>query len=42
MEERVHSKGRLALEHVVDRPLQLVSQAGQGFTLRARDLCPAG
>ena len=33
MEERLHSKSRVAFEPVVDRPRQLVSQDGQGFTL---------
>jgi hypothetical protein len=33
MEEWVHITGRLALEHVIDRPRQLVSQDSQGFPL---------
>src|SRR4030095_6092703 len=33
MEELVHSKGRLALEHVIDGPRELVRQDGQGFPL---------
>jgi hypothetical protein len=33
MEECVQIKGRLALEHVIDRPRQLVSQDSQGFPL---------
>ena len=33
MEELVHLKSRLALEHIIDGPRELVSQDGQGFPL---------
>jgi hypothetical protein len=33
MEELVHIKDCLAVEHVIDRPRQLVSQEGQGLPL---------
>ena len=33
MEERVHLKSRVALEHRIDGPRELVSQDGQGFPL---------
>ena len=33
MEECLQSKSRVALEHIIDRPRQLVRQDRQGFAL---------
>ena len=49
VQECVQIKSRLALQHVVDRPGQFMSQDGQGFALAmfflqvgSSNFCPAG